>query len=141
MTFWARTLLIFSIANPVFGPIKMIFFTSAPQTTIFFILSCSKIIIIKQSHGYTVAISRFSNKTNDKYIIELSVPNSYPSGHDLCRFTSEFTPSFMPTLEDLAIETIDNGFGKGSDSELHTIASRNVTNNNTAVKKNILYIL
>ena len=59
----------------------------------------------------------------------------------MCRFTSEFTPSFMPTLEDLAIETIDNGFGKGNDSELHTIASRKVTNNNTAVKKNILYIL
>ena len=82
--------------------------------------------------------SRFLHKTNNKYITIFSVPNSYPSGHDLCRFTSEFTPSFMPTLEDLAIETIDNGFGKGSDSELHTIASRNVTNNNTAVKKNIL---
>ena len=84
---------------------------------------------------------QFLHKTNKNYITKFSVPNSYPSGHDLCRFTSEFTPSFMPTLEDLAIETIDNGFGKGSDSELHTIASRKVTNNNTAVKKNILYFV
>ena len=66
------------------------------------------------------------------------IPSSYPSGHDLCRFTSEFTPSFMPTLDDLAIDTIDNGLGSGNDSELHTIANRKVTNNNTVVMKNIL---
>ena len=67
----------------------------------------------------------------------MCVPNSYPSGHDLCRFIREFTPSFIPTLEDLAIDTIDNGLGKGNDSALQTMASRKVITNNTVVIKNI----
>jgi len=45
------------------------------------------------------------------------LPNSYPSGQDLCRFTRELTPSFIPTLDDLAIDTIDNAFGIGNESE------------------------
>ena len=63
----------------------------------------------------------------------ICVPNSYPSGHDLCRFIREFTPSFIPTLEDLAIDTIDNGLGMGNDSALQTMASRKVKTNNTVV--------
>ena len=67
----------------------------------------------------------------------MCVPNSYPSGHDLCRLIREFTPSFIPTLEDLAIDTIDNGLGMGNDSALHTMSSRKVITNNTVVVINI----
>ena len=74
------------------------------------------------------------NQFDDENIL---LPNSYPSGHDLCWFIREFTPSFIPTLEDLAIDTIDNGLGKGNDSALQTMASRKVITNNTVVIKNI----
>ena len=61
------------------------------------------------------------------------VPNSYPSGQDLWRFTREFTPSFMPTLDDLAIDTIDNGLGMGNDSEWQNTASLKVINNDVVM--------
>ena len=66
------------------------------------------------------------------------VPNSYPSGQDLWRFTREFTPSFMPTLDDLAIDTIDNGLGMGNDSEWQNTASLKVINNDVVM--NIILI-
>ena len=57
----------------------------------------------------------YINSKMDKALTVL--PNSYPSGQDLCRFTRELTPSFIPTLDDLAIDTIDNAFGIGNESE------------------------
>ena len=39
----------------------------------------------------------------------------------------------MPTFEDLAIDTIDNGLGIGNDSESQTIKSLEIINNTDVV--------
>ena len=68
------------------------------------------------------------------------VPNSYPSGQDLCLFTREFTPSFILSPEDLDTETIDNGSGNGSDSESQTAQSFRIISDNTVRKHMIVFI-
>ena len=68
------------------------------------------------------------------------VPNSYPSGHDLCLFTREFTPSFILSSFDLETETMDNGSGNGSDSESQTAQSFRIISDNTARKHMIAFI-
>ena len=67
----------------------------------------------------------YSNTWMDIFLTVL--PNSYPSGQDLCRFTRELTPSLIPTLDDLAIDTIDNAFGMGNESEWQTVTSLDTT--------------
>ena len=68
------------------------------------------------------------------------VPNSYPSGQDLCLFTREFTPSFILSPDDLETETIDNGSGNGSDSESQTVQSLKIVSDNTAKKHMMAFI-
>ena len=44
----------------------------------------------------------------------------------------------MPTSDDLAMDTIDNGFGNDSESQI--VTSSKLTNNNTVIRNMIIFI-